>query len=133
MRDLDLWVFSARLRATLFVALAGFIFGGASMAVAIGAPDSFQSARGRHVTAKRLVDPGTLADGRGGQATIVQPALTITKVVRRDHNPRDGRHTSRGLAGGVPARIRPSQFSRGEPAVLVANAANITRLCRYLL
>lgn len=133
MRDLDLWLFSARLRATFLVALGCVVFGGASAAVAIGAPQSFQSARGRQAMAPRQADPGTLTDGRAGQAAVIQPAITITKVVRRDQTPRGERHVVRYSGGPVAADCTCRGRACREPSVLVANAANITRLCRYLL
>lgn len=133
MHDLDRWLYSARFRAVFLAALGGVVFGGASAAVSIGAPESFQSARGRHVAARQYADPGTLSDCRSGPSAVVQPALTITKVVRRDHTPREGRYAGRGPASVIPASIRPASSARGEPAVLAANAANLTRLCRYLL
>jgi len=133
MRDLDLWLFSARLRTAILVTLGIGLWGGAGLATAVGPPDSFRSSRGLHRQADRCVDPGTLTDGRSGRESLIQSALPVTKAVRRDQTSRGSRDCARSRAVDIPPVLRDGSHSRRDPSVLVANAADITRLCRYLL
>ena len=72
-----------------------------------------------------------LGAGRPSVAAAVPPQ--IVKILRRNMSPRAGKGATGERVTDPHARPTFTALSRSDQAVLVANAAHLTQLCRWLL